>query len=91
MCGIFQAEEDCVWYMYHILMYGGTTEAEHEAFVEKVLQQYVKHGLAVNETKSQFHVHETIFLGHIVNGSQVQMDPVKLQTMSKWPVPTKKK
>ena len=76
--------------MYDILIYGGTTEAENLAFVEKVLQQCVKHLLAVNLTKSEFHVHETIFLGHIVNGSQVQMDPAKLETMSKWPVPTKK-
>ena len=88
---VFTNEEGCVWYMDDILIYGGTTEAEYQAFVEKVLQQCVKHGLAVNVTKSKFHVYETIFLGHIVNGSQVQMDPAKLKTMSKWPVPTKKK
>ena len=88
---IFKDEEGCVWYMYDILIYGGTIEAEHQAYVEKVLQQCVKHGVAVNLTKSEFHGHETIFLGHIVNGSQVQMDPAKLYTMSKWPLPTKKK
>ena len=76
--------------MDDILIYGGTTEAEHQAFVEKVLQQCVKHGLAVNLTKFEFHVRETMLLGHIVNGSSVQMDPAKLETMSKWPVPTKK-
>ena len=77
--------------MGDIQIYGGTTEAEHQAFVEKVLQQCVKHGLAVNPTKSEFQEHETIFLDHIVNGSRVQMDPANLETMSKWPVPTKKK
>ena len=45
----------------------------------------------MNLRKSEFHVHESIFLGPIVNGSQVQMDPANLETMSKWPVPTKKK
>ena len=88
---IFKDEEGCIWYMDDILIYAGSTEAAHQAFVERVLQQCVKHGLAVNLTKSEFHVHETIFLGHIVNGSQVQMDPAKLETMSNWPVPTKKK
>ena len=88
---IFKDEEVFVWYMDYILIYGGNTEAEHQAFVEKVLQQCVKQGLAVNLTKSEFHGHETIFLGHIVNGSQVQMHPAKRETMSKWQVPTKKK
>ena len=88
---IFKDEEGCVWYMDDILIYGGTTAAEHQAFVENVLQQCVKHVVAVDLTNSELHVHESIFLGHIVNGSQVQMHSAKLETMSKWPVPTKKK
>ena len=88
---IFENEEGCVWYMADILIHGGTTEAEHQAFVDKVLLQCVTHGLAVSLTKSEYHLHKTILLGHIVNGSQVQMDPAKHQTMSKWPVSTKKK
>ena len=77
--------------MNDILIYGGTTEAEHQAFVEKVLQQCVHHGLAVNLSKSGFHVHKTIVLSQVVNSSQVQRNPAKLETMYKWPVPTKKK
>ena len=77
--------------MDDILIDGGQTEAEHQAYVEQILQQCVNHGLAVNLTKSEFHVHETIFLGHIGNGSQVQMDPAKLETMSMCPVRTKEK
>ena len=88
---LFKDDEGCVWYMDDILIYGGTIEAEHLAFIEKVLQQCVKHGSAVILTKSEFHEHETILQGYIVNGSQVQMDPAKLDTMFKWPVPTKKK
>ena len=66
---IFKDEEGCVGYMDDILIHGGTTEAEHQAFIVKLLQQCVKHGLAVNLTKSEFHIHETIFLVHIFNGS----------------------
>ena len=87
---IFEHEDGCGWYMDDILIYGGTTEAEYQAFVETVLQQCVKHELGVNLTKFEFHVKARIFLGHIVTGSQVQMDPASLETMYKWPVPTKK-
>ena len=69
--------------MDDIRMYGGTTQGEHQAFVENVFQPCVKHELAVNLTKSELHVYEIIFLGHIVNGSQVQMDTAKLENMSK--------
>ena len=91
MYKIFKDEEGCIWYMDDILMYGGVTEAEHQGFVEKVLQQCVTHELEVNPSKFEFHVHETIFIGHIVNGSQVPTDSAKLETMFKWPVPTRKK
>ena len=90
MYTIFKYKEGCVWYMDDILSYNRQTEAEHQAYVEKILLQCVNHELAVNFNKSEFHMHETICLGYIVNGSQVQMDPAKLETMSKWPVPTEK-
>ena len=35
---ICKDEDTCVWYMNNILICGGTTEAEHQAFVEKILQ-----------------------------------------------------
>ena len=68
---IFKDEEGCVWYRDEILIYGEETQAEHEACVEKILQQCVNHELALNLTKSEFLVYKTIFLCHIVNGSQV--------------------
>ena len=77
--------------MHDILIYGGGTEAEHEVYVETILQQCINHGLPVDLTKSEFHEHQTIFLGHIVNGRHVQTDPAKLETMSKRPMPTKNK
>ena len=59
--------EGCIWYLDDILIYGGDTEAKHQAIVDKVLQQCVEHELAVNLLKSEFHVKETIFLGHVIN------------------------
>ena len=88
---IFKDMEGCIWYLDDILIYGGDTEGEHQAIVEKVLLQCIEHGLAVNLLKSKFHVKETIFLVHVINGQEVKMDPSKLETMSKWPMPTMKK
>ena len=66
-------------------------EEEHQKIDEKVLQLCINHGFAVGLGKSEFHVHETIFLKRIITGQQVQMDPSKLETMSQWPIPTKRK
>jgi len=88
---IFKDIVGCIWYLDDILIFGGTIEAEHQALVKQVLQLCINHGLAVNLPKSEFHVQQTLFLGHIINGKQVQMDPSKLEAISKWPTPTKKK
>ena len=68
---IFKDMEGCMWYLNNIVIYSGNTEAEHQAIVEKVLQQCVKHGLAINLFASEFHVKETIFLVHVINGQEV--------------------
>ena len=88
---IFKDMEGCILYLDDILIYGGNTEDEHQAIVEKVLQQCVEDGLAVNLLKSEFHVKETIFLVHVINGQEVRMLPSKLETISKWAIATKKK
>ena len=59
--------------------------------MEKILQQCIEHALAVNLLKSKFHVYKTIFLVHVINSQKVKMDVSKLETMSKWPIPMKKK
>src|SRR5207302_4339703 len=63
---VFKDMEGCISYLDDILIYRGDTEEEHQAIVEKVLQQCVNNGLAVNLAKSEFHVRETMFLGHII-------------------------
>ena len=88
---IFKAMKGCICYLHDILTYGGNIQAKHYAIVEKLLQQYVNHGPAVILLKGKFQVHETIFLEYVINSQEVKMDPSKLETMSKWPIPTKKK
>ena len=87
---IFKDMDGCIWYFDDILIYGGNTEAEHQATSEKVLQQYVKHGLAVNLPNSVFHVHETKYVEHVINCQEVKIDYSKLETMSNCPISIKK-
>jgi len=88
---VFKDMEECIWYLDNILIYRGETDAEHQRLVEQVLQRCIQHVLAINLSKSKFYVKETIFLGHIINESQIQIDSTKLETMSKWSLRTKKK
>ena len=80
---IFKEVEACIRYLDYILIYSGDAKAEQQAIVVKVLQQCVEHELAVNLLKSELHVKETIFLGHHINGPEVKMDPLNLETIFK--------
>lgn len=62
----FKSREEYSWYMDNILLHNGDTEGEQQAIVGKVLQQCVEHGLGVNLLKSNLHVHEIIFLSHVI-------------------------
>ena len=64
---IFKNIEGCIWYLDDIFICSGNIEAEHQAILEKVLQQYVEYELALNLLKSYFYVHKTIYLAHIIN------------------------
>ena len=81
------AELGVVWYIDDILIYGGKTEAEHQKIIEKVLAKCVEHGLAVNLSKSCFHQDEVTFLSHVINGHEICMEPDKVETIRKWPIP----
>lgn len=87
----FQDMEGCVKYLGDNLIYSSNTEAEHKSIVEKVIQQYVEHELGVNLLKSELHVYKTIYLIVVINMQEVKMGLSKLETMYKWPIPTKKK
>lgn len=71
-------------------IYEGATEAEHQAYIKKMVRQAINYWLVVKLSAYKFHLYETIFTGHIVNGRQVPMHQMKLKTISKWPVPRHK-
>ena len=62
-------------------------EDKYQAAIERVLERLLDHDLAVNLSKSEFHVQETVFLGYIVNGLEIKMDSAKVKTIEEWAVP----
>ena len=80
-----------LWYVDDVLVYENNTEAKYQQIVEEVLRRYVEHDLAINLTKSEFHINKVIFLGYIINGSQNHIDLTKLEIISKQPQLMKKK
>ena len=58
--------EGYIWCVNNILIYVNNIKLEHKTIVEKVLQQCIKHKLAINRLKRKCHLHETIFLVHVI-------------------------
>ena len=59
--------------------------------VEWVLKKLMDHDLAVNLSKLEFYIKEMVFLGYVINGSEVKIDRVKIKTIEEWAVVQKKK
>ena len=56
--------------------------------VEQVLQTLQEHDLYLKPDKYKFHRTEIDFLGMVIEGGQVKMDPVRVEGIAKWPAPT---
>lgn len=76
-----------VVYLDDILIYSRTTE-EHTAHLHTVLEVLRKHKLYAKKSKCDFCQAEVKFLGHIVGGGGLRVNPAKVKTITEWPVPT---
>jgi len=76
-----------VVYLDDILVYSRTLE-EHKVHVRKVLQKLQDYKLRVKPQKSEFHKHETHFLGYVVSKDGIKMDTKKVSVVKEWPTPT---
>jgi hypothetical protein len=60
---------------------------EHGKKVAHVLQKLLDHDLFLKLEKCQFHKKEVKYLGVIIGGGKVKMDPIKVKGITEWPIP----
>ena len=78
-------------YMDHILIAKDGTWEDHYKEVKQVLQTLQDHDLYLKPDKCQFHKTEIEFLGMVIGGGHVKMDPVKVEGITNWPPPLQSK
>ncbi|XP_076947746.1 uncharacterized protein LOC143619783 [Bidens hawaiensis] len=69
-----------------ILIYSKTKE-DHQAHLRTILETLRKEKLYAKFSKCEFWLYEVQFLGHIVNEKGIQVDPAKIEAITKWEKP----
>jgi hypothetical protein len=90
MDDIFQEEVAQGWlkiYMDDMIIATEDDEKEHGKKVAHVLQKLLDHDLFLKPEKCQFHKKEVEYLGVIIGGGKVKMDPIKVKGITEWPIP----
>ncbi|GJU96192.1 putative reverse transcriptase domain-containing protein [Tanacetum coccineum] len=69
-----------------ILVYSKTRE-EHEVHLGLVLELLRKEKLYAKFSKCEFWLREVQFLGHVINGDGIHVDPSKIEVVKNWKAP----
>ncbi|GJV52679.1 hypothetical protein Tco_1448420 [Tanacetum coccineum] len=69
-----------------ILIYSKTRE-EHEVHLGLVLELLKKEKLYAKFSKCEFWLREVQFLGHVINGDGIHVDPSKIEVVKNWEAP----
>ena len=82
--------EGCIsTYIDDIMIYLMDLE-EHRSTVKRVLALLQEHDLYLKPEKCEFEKEKVEYLGLVVSKGKVEMDPVKVEGVSRWPVPKTK-
>ena len=54
----------------------------------QVLKTLKKHQLLANLKKCEFAQRSLVYLGYVIGGGELKIDPATMRTIMKWPVPT---
>ncbi|GJX23249.1 putative reverse transcriptase domain-containing protein [Tanacetum coccineum] len=64
-----------------------TTQEEHEVHLGLVLELLKKEKLYAKFSKCEFWLREVHFLGHVINGDGIHVDPSKMEAIKNWKAP----
>jgi len=67
------------------------TEAEHLEILRRVLPALAEGGIQLKDSKCVFLADKLHFLGHVISGDGVDMDPAKVEAVNEYPRPETKK
>ena len=70
-----------------ILMYSSSIE-QHVSHLQMVLTMLLDNQLYAKQSKYVFGCEEVEYLGHLILGQGVRIDPKKTDAMQNWPIPT---
>ena len=70
------------------IMVYSNNEEEHEEHLRLVLEKLREHQLYAKFSKCEFWLKEVGFLGHVILGEVIAVDPSKLQSVTEWLAPT---
>jgi hypothetical protein len=73
-------------YLYDIIIFRGSWD-EHLRHVKQVLDTLQREKLYVKLPKCEFGKTALVYLGHIVGGGQLKIDPSKIDVIVNWPKP----
>ena len=63
-------------------------EEEHKEHLRLVLEKLREHQPYAKFSKCEFWLKEVGFLGHVISGEGIAVDPSKVQPVTKWLAPT---
>ena len=63
-------------------------EEEHKEHLRLVLEKLKEHQLYAKFSKCEFWLKEVGFLGHVISGEGIAVDPSKVQSVTEWLAPT---
>lgn len=79
-------DDFCTAFVDDILIYSETFE-EHQRHVKLVLQRLREASLQAALHKCEFHVQKTRFLGFLVSTEGIEVDPSKIEAVTRWEQP----
>ena len=80
--------DKCVVVFINDILVYSKNEEEHKEHLCLVLGKLREHQLYAKFSKCEFWLKEVGFLGHVISGEGIAVDPTKVDTVTNWEAPT---